>query len=106
MVHINGISFKLPSSPPLHHANVDTSAFCNDTARINCDEGPVTFSISLHNVSPLIFHAFPGFVNHPFHLHGHSFYVVGMGQLGQGISKAKVRKDKFYTNVAKPNLYC
>ncbi|KAK8384269.1 hypothetical protein O3P69_009199 [Scylla paramamosain] len=39
MVHINGISFKLPSAPPLYQPNVDTSIFCNETSRKNCDEG-------------------------------------------------------------------
>ena len=29
----------MPSSPPLLQTNVDTSAFCNETFRVNCDEG-------------------------------------------------------------------
>lgn len=36
---------------------------------------------------------FSGFVydaNHPFHLHGHSFYVVGMDRLGSNVTSDKV----------------
>ena len=39
-VHINGITFQLPSAPPLSQPeNVDNHAFCNETFKTNCEEG-------------------------------------------------------------------
>ncbi|XP_063850104.1 uncharacterized protein LOC135094180 [Scylla paramamosain] len=95
MVHINGISFKLPSAPPLYQPNVDTSIFCNETSRKNCDEGfchcPHVLTVKQDSLVEVVL-VDESFVNHPFHLHGHSFYVIGMGQFGPGITKTKVQE--------------
>jgi len=92
---MNNISLKLPLSPLLSQPQ-DESVFCDEEYfenqnidcgdiwcecihRIKVDEGDIVEIF-------LIDQGFAYDVSHPFHLHGHSFYVIAMERHGQNNS--------------------
>lgn len=99
---------KMPSSPLLiNKDNNDDSKFCNESSlnamNIDCK---VEFCECTHvlqvplNASVEIFIVDEGYkydANHPFHLHGHSFRVVGMERLKpKGLSIEEVLFSCFW----------
>lgn len=84
---LNHISMKLPSSP-LMLDRPSAENFCNYTISESCVDGycecPHVLSVKLNSVVEVIIldEGVTFDANHPFHLHGHSFRVVGLRRLG------------------------
>lgn len=101
MPQINHVSLKLPPSPPLsQYADLNEDIFCNHETVMpkNCSEEYCECVFRLHvNVSDVVeiviidegvtFNA-----NHPMHLHGHQFFVVGMDKFGDSTSLEEVKR--------------
>lgn len=107
---LNLISMKMPSAPLLiNKDHMDDSKFCNDSslAALNIDckkefcECTHVLQVPL-NASVEIIIVDEGYkydANHPFHLHGHSFRVVGMERLNRtGLSIEEVTFFFFFLN--------
>ncbi|KAF2361462.1 Multicopper oxidase type 1 [Trinorchestia longiramus] len=103
MPQMNYISLMLPSSPPLSQPeSVPPQEFCNAehppvTPNNNCT---TDFCACFHTLSVrkdslvemvLIDKGLTYYANHPFHLHGHEFAVVGMGKLGSNTTRQEVQ---------------
>ncbi|XP_064103002.1 uncharacterized protein LOC135213077 isoform X1 [Macrobrachium nipponense] len=95
---INEISLRLPNVPPLSQPDdVEYSSFCNDTSKPNC-KGEFCYCPHVLNVEKdslveliLVDEGFVYWANHPFHLHGHTFKVVGMGRLGENTTLQAIK---------------
>ena len=100
---INHMSLMMPSTPVLYNWDqIDRSTICN-TSNINqtCPNYLTEYCACLYtlelNVNDVVEfvmtdEAFTYQSNHPMHLHGHSFAVVGMGRLNQSVSADYVRQ--------------
>lgn len=98
---MNHVSLMLPSSPPLSQlSDLDESIFCNHETMgsRNCTEEycecVFRLQVALNDTVELViidegvtFNA-----NHPMHLHGHQFYVVGMDRLGDNTSLNEIKR--------------
>ncbi|XP_033743202.1 laccase-1-like [Pecten maximus] len=97
---INHISTTLPPSPPLtQFHDIPQDMFCNaDTVQRNCSEEYCecvhTIKVDLNDTVELVVIDEGKFMdaNHPMHLHGHKFRVVGMDRLNKSTSLEEVKK--------------
>ncbi|XP_050461961.1 uncharacterized protein LOC126856957 [Cataglyphis hispanica] len=88
---IDGISFKFPPSPPLSQSkDIPNNQYCNRTIQPeNCANGVCMcthkLDIPLNSiVEILLIDEVQGTnLSHPFHMHGHAFYVMAMGQVAK-----------------------
>ncbi|XP_031333114.1 laccase-4-like isoform X2 [Photinus pyralis] len=94
---LNHISLKLPSFPLLPGRNqLDTSLFCNKSNTVHCNESYCecthVLQVPLNSVVELILidRGFSFDANHPFHLHGHTFRVIGMGRIGRNVTEEEI----------------
>lgn len=94
---LNHISMKLPSSP-LMMARPSLDNFCNSSSiSESCKEGYCECShvlaVKLNSVVELIIvdEGVTFDANHPFHLHGHSFRVVGLRRLATEITVDEIK---------------
>ncbi|XP_054269197.1 uncharacterized protein LOC128990701 [Macrosteles quadrilineatus] len=95
----NDISMKLPHFPLLsQYHNIDQNTFCDHQTLANCN---ATFcqctniiNVPLGNVVEIILidKGVTYNANHPFHLHGHPFRVIGMDRLGETVDVEKVKE--------------
>ncbi|XP_060581710.1 uncharacterized protein LOC132738260 [Ruditapes philippinarum] len=100
MTQINHISLRLPSSPQLsQYSDINQSEFCDsESTGKNCTEEFCECVYRLHvqlydTVEIIVIDEGVTFnANHPMHLHGHKFYVVGMDKLGQSTSIEEVKR--------------
>lgn len=93
---LNHISMKLPKSPLLV-SRPSSAAFCNETTvsptcqQDYCECSHV-LNVKLNSVVEVILIDEGTFdTNHPFHLHGHSFRVVGQRKLGENTTAETVK---------------
>ncbi|KAK7068432.1 Multicopper oxidase [Halocaridina rubra] len=96
---INEISMRLPNAPPLSQPeDVDYSTFCNGTDKKNCTNGfcycPHVLNVEKDSLVELILvdEGYVYWANHPFHIHGHTFSVIGMGRLGENTTLEKIQE--------------
>ncbi|XP_039951037.1 uncharacterized protein LOC120768422 [Bactrocera tryoni] len=111
---LNHISLKMPPMALMaERNNVDDSLFCNDTSLAQqgidcrkdfCDCHHV-LQVPLNSVVELIVvdEGFTFDANHPFHLHGNAFRVVGLERLGSNVTIEMVKQLDRY-NLLKRNL--
>ncbi|XP_053398492.1 uncharacterized protein LOC123558060 [Mercenaria mercenaria] len=101
MPQMNHVTLRLPSSPPLsQHSDLDEGEFCNHmtTGSKNCTEEFCECVYRLHvqlndTVEIIVIDEGVTFnANHPVHLHGYKFYVVGMDRLGESTSLEEVKR--------------
>lgn len=111
---LNHISLKFPPMALMaERNNVDDSRFCNDTSLaqqgIDCRKDFChchhVLQVPLNSVVELIVvdEGFTFDANHPFHLHGNSFRVVGLERLGSNVTIEMVKELDRY-NLLKRNL--
>nr|XP_022908342.1 laccase-4-like [Onthophagus taurus]XP_022908343.1 laccase-4-like [Onthophagus taurus] len=107
---LNHITMKMPSTPLLQNRHrFKPDMFCNETTVKKCDkdfcECTHVIKIPLGNVVELILidKGFAYDANHPFHLHGTSFRVVGMERIGQNVTVQEIM-DMDKQNLLKRNL--
>ncbi|XP_052228206.1 uncharacterized protein LOC127842632 [Dreissena polymorpha] len=98
---MNHISMVLPHAPPLSQLkDIPDTSFCNadNTGSTNCSE---EFCECVHRIQVdlgdtvelvVIDEGVPFNANHPMHLHGHAFHVVGMDRLGENTSLSQVKE--------------
>ncbi|XP_021367995.1 laccase-1-like isoform X1 [Mizuhopecten yessoensis] len=111
---INHISNTLPPSPPLSQFNdIPQDMFCNAaTVQKNCSaeycECIHTIKVDLNDTVELVI-IDEGKVwdaNHPMHLHGHKFRVIGMDRLNKSTTLEEVKKldneGKLMRNLTSP----
>lgn len=96
---LNHISFKSPAMPLLSQRNeIDESLFCNETAIKNCTydycECPHVLQVPLNAIVEMILvdEGVAYDANHPLHLHGHAFRVVGMQRMGPNVTLEQVKE--------------
>ncbi|XP_053671441.1 uncharacterized protein LOC128721687 [Anopheles nili] len=99
---LNHISMRMPPVPFLPGRDaLDESQFCNETSLRdrNCSGGEFcecshVIQIPLHATVEMIMvdEGFTFDANHPFHLHGHAFRVVGMDRVSGNITIADIRR--------------
>ncbi|CAL1684660.1 unnamed protein product [Lasius platythorax] len=85
---IDGISFTFPPSPPLSQPmDIPNNQYCNRTTRPeSCTNGVCSctqkLDIPLNAIVEILLvdEVQATNLSHPFHMHGHAFYVMGMGQ--------------------------
>ncbi|XP_063393914.1 uncharacterized protein LOC134679036 [Cydia fagiglandana] len=94
---LNHISMKMPSSPLLID-RPDPHNFCNmssvdDECREGYCECPHVLSVRLNSIVEIVIldEGITFDANHPFHLHGHSFRVVGLRRLGKDTTIEEVK---------------
>ncbi|XP_054084101.1 uncharacterized protein LOC105219789 [Zeugodacus cucurbitae] len=111
---LNHISLKFPPMALMaERNNVDDSLFCNDTSLaqqgIDCRKEFChchhVLQVPLNSVVELIVvdEGFTFDANHPFHLHGNAFRVVGLERLGSNVTIEMVKQLDRY-NLLKRNL--
>lgn len=113
-LQVNNITFKMPMSPVLSQfEDLSEEMFCNETSPpMRCEsefcECVHRIKVSVNDIVELVLisdgvHG-PG--NHPMHLHGHRFYVLGMDKLGASITRAEVEaldaRGKLQRNLRNP----
>uniref|UniRef100_A0A182P7D7 Multicopper oxidase n=1 Tax=Anopheles epiroticus TaxID=199890 RepID=A0A182P7D7_9DIPT len=98
---LNHISMRMPPIPFLPGKDVlDESQFCNETSvrGRNCREEFCECShviqIPLHATVEMVMidEGFTFDANHPFHLHGHAFRVVGMDRVSRNTTVEEIRR--------------
>ncbi|XP_014471746.1 PREDICTED: laccase-4-like [Dinoponera quadriceps] len=85
---MDGISFKFPPSPPLSQPmDIPDNQYCNrSTIPDNCEGGVCTcthkLDIPLNAIVEILLvdELQATNLSHPLHMHGHAFYVMGMGR--------------------------
>ncbi|KAG8247179.1 iron assimilation by reduction and transport [Homalodisca vitripennis] len=107
----NHVSFKMPQSPLLsQYSDVDPSIFCENHNLTNCNK---TFCECLYvikvptnsNMEIILIDIGENFdVNHPIHLHGYAFYVIGMDRLGESVDEELNREGRVVRNLENPSL--
>ncbi|XP_036321487.1 uncharacterized protein LOC118735681 [Rhagoletis pomonella] len=111
---LNHISFKFPPMALMADRNqVDESLFCNDTSLaqqgIDCRsefcQCHHVLQVPLNSVVEVILvdEGFTFDANHPFHLHGNAFRVVGLERLGSNVTIEMIKQLDRY-NLLKRNL--
>uniref|UniRef100_W8B7R7 L-ascorbate oxidase n=1 Tax=Ceratitis capitata TaxID=7213 RepID=W8B7R7_CERCA len=111
---LNHISLKFPPMALMaERNNVDDSLFCNETSLaqqgIDCRKEFChchhVLQVPLNSVVELIVidEGFTYDANHPFHLHGNAFRVVGLERLGANVTVEMVKQLDRY-NLLKRNL--
>ncbi|KAL5012095.1 hypothetical protein ScPMuIL_010646 [Solemya velum] len=96
---MNYISNMLPPAPLLtQHASVPTEMFCDEsTVKWNCSEKFCEcvhlLAVPLGSVVEMVLvdEGKPFDANHPIHLHGYKFMVVGMDRLNKSTTKTRVK---------------
>ncbi|XP_060581831.1 uncharacterized protein LOC132738361 [Ruditapes philippinarum] len=112
---INHVSLILPPSPPLTQlADLDKNLFCNyeTVDDRNCTENycecVYRLHVDLNDVVELVIldEGQTYNANHPMHLHGHKFNVIGMEKLGDTLTLDKVKQldaeGKLHRNFVDP----
>ncbi|XP_045202825.2 uncharacterized protein LOC123556290 [Mercenaria mercenaria] len=112
---INHVSLILPPSPPLTQLqDLDEEIFCNHETNgsRNCTEVycecVYLLQVGLNDVVELVIldEGETYNANHPMHLHGHKYYVVGMDKLGETVTLDRVKQldgqGKLHRNLADP----
>uniref|UniRef100_A0A8D8P5K9 L-ascorbate oxidase n=1 Tax=Culex pipiens TaxID=7175 RepID=A0A8D8P5K9_CULPI len=100
---LNHISMRMPKIPLMPGKDLlDESQFCNASSLreqgINCREQfcqcPHVLQIPLNSTVEMVLidEGFTFDANHPFHLHGHAFRVVGMERLGGNVTAEEVKR--------------
>ncbi|KAL3859684.1 hypothetical protein ACJMK2_009892 [Sinanodonta woodiana] len=99
-MQINHLSYSAPSTPPLTQYNdIPEHLFCNESS-IHRDCNAV-FCECTHRLKVgvgdmvemiLIGEGINGEGNHPMHLHGHQFYVLGMKKLNTSIRRHEIEE--------------
>uniref|UniRef100_A0A182VY04 Uncharacterized protein n=1 Tax=Anopheles minimus TaxID=112268 RepID=A0A182VY04_9DIPT len=98
---LNHISMRMPSVPFLPGKDLlDESQFCNETSmrERNCREEFCECShviqIPLHATVEMVMidEGYTFDANHPFHLHGHAFRVVGMDRVSRNTTVEDIRR--------------
>lgn len=98
---LNHIAFKLQPTPLLQgRDNIPDSLFCNETTEAgkNCTgefcKCTHVMQVKLNSIVELILidAGFAYDANHPFHLHGHSFRVIGMERLSSDVTAEEVKE--------------
>ncbi|KOB77130.1 Laccase 1 [Operophtera brumata] len=93
---LNHISMKLPKSPLLV-SRPSSAGFCNEsTVNATCQreycECTHVLNVKVNSIVELIMYDKGNYdTNHPLHLHGHSFRVVGQRRLGATTTDAAIR---------------
>jgi L-ascorbate oxidase len=97
---INHVSLMMPSTPVLYNWDqIDSSTICN-VSNINLTyclteycHCIYTLELNVNDVVEFVMtdEAFTYQSNHPMHLHGHSFAVIGMGRLNRSVNADYVR---------------
>ncbi|KAG1687825.1 Laccase-2 [Nymphon striatum] len=97
---INNISSTMPSSPILfQHDQINPEDICYDPEPLRACYGKDSFCECIHVLKVglnsvvevlLIDEGFKFNANHPFHLHGHNFKVIGMDIFGSTITRNEV----------------
>ncbi|XP_030377482.1 iron multicopper oxidase fer1 [Scaptodrosophila lebanonensis] len=111
---LNHISLKFPSLALLPARNsVDDALFCNETSLaaqgVDCRKQFCkchhVLQVPLNAIVEFIIvdEGFTFYANHPFHLHGNAFRVVGLERLGENVTIEMIKQlDQF--NLLKRNL--
>ncbi|XP_055636865.1 uncharacterized protein LOC129775791 [Toxorhynchites rutilus septentrionalis] len=100
---LNHISMRMPKIPMMPGKDqLDESLFCNASSLmergVNCREEFCQCShvlqVPLHSTVEMVLidEGFTFDANHPFHLHGHAFRVVGMERLAANITAEEVKR--------------
>ncbi|XP_017770706.1 PREDICTED: laccase-2-like isoform X2 [Nicrophorus vespilloides] len=98
---LNHISLKLTPFPMLSQRDlIDDNLFCNESTVADKDckkefcQCSHVIQVKLNSIVELILvdKGFAFDANHPFHLHGHSFRVVGMERLGRNVTVDEVKR--------------
>lgn len=100
---LNHISMRMPKIPLMPGKDLlDESQFCNASSLreqgINCREQfcqcPHVLQVPLNSTVEMVLidEGFTFDANHPFHLHGHAFRVVGMERLGGNVTAEEVKR--------------
>uniref|UniRef100_A0A1A9W9Z6 Uncharacterized protein n=1 Tax=Glossina brevipalpis TaxID=37001 RepID=A0A1A9W9Z6_9MUSC len=100
---LNHISWKFPASPLFSSRDsIDDTNFCNETSLqnqgIDCHQQfcqcQHVLQVPLGSIVELIIvdEGFTYDANHPFHLHGNAFRVIGLERLGKNVTIEKVKK--------------
>uniref|UniRef100_A0A1B6FJ43 Laccase n=1 Tax=Cuerna arida TaxID=1464854 RepID=A0A1B6FJ43_9HEMI len=111
----NDITMKLPHFPLLsQYDSIDQHTFCDHQTLKNCNTTFCTCTNVIHvplgSVVEIILidKGVTYNANHPFHLHGHPFRVVGMDRLGQSVDietvKALDKANKLVRNLTNPAI--
>ncbi|RXG70035.1 Laccase-6, partial [Armadillidium vulgare] len=89
MPQMNNITFKLPNVPPLSQPEeVNETLFCNQSSLTNCSQSfchcTHIYNVEFGSLVEIILVDIGAiyYANHPFHLHGHAFAVLGMERIG------------------------
>ncbi|XP_046822768.1 laccase-1-like [Vespa crabro] len=96
---LNNISMKLPSFPLMSQRDlIDPNQFCNSSTVKGCDKKFCScthvLQVKLNSVVEVILidEGITYEANHPFHLHGYQFRVIGMERLNKNITVDLVKK--------------
>lgn len=97
-LQLNRITYRMPMSPLLtQYHDIPKESFCNETSlgqhcSMEFCECTHRIQVAIGDVVELVLisEAVYGAGNHPMHLHGYAFYVIGMEQLKQSITRAEV----------------
>ncbi|KAG7171470.1 Laccase-like [Homarus americanus] len=93
---LNNISFLFPLSPPLSQPDSPNPTMCLYGEEPPCEEGycscTYVLEVALGDTVEIVLidEGKIGAENHPYHLHGYNFYVVGMERLGSETSVEEV----------------
>ncbi|KAL4235459.1 multicopper oxidase [Mactra antiquata] len=113
-LQMNYITFKMPMSPVLSQlGDLGEDIFCNEThTPVNCREELCEcvhrIKVQLNDIVELVLisDGKHGLGNHPMHLHGHSFYVLGMETLNTSITREMIKemdiRGKLVRNLKNP----
>lgn len=102
---INNISFSMPPFALLSEPeNIKNEMFCDektklretclDNDNLNICRCVHRLKVKLNSIVDLILIDIEDSQTHPFHLHGHKFYVLEMGALNSTVTVAQIKKNK------------
>jgi FtsP/CotA-like multicopper oxidase with cupredoxin domain len=100
MAVINNISFAMPEFSLLSEPeNIKEEMFCDENTKLNTtcldnDNHNICrcthrLKVKLNSIVDLVLIDIEDSQNHPFHLHGHKFYVMEMGSLNSTVAEVK-----------------
>ncbi|KAI4484871.1 hypothetical protein M0802_012999 [Mischocyttarus mexicanus] len=96
---LNHISMKLPSFPLFSQRDlIDPNQFCNSSTVTGCEKKFCScthvLQVKLNSVVEVILvdEGVTYEANHPFHIHGYQFRVVGMERLGKKVSINEIKR--------------
>ncbi|KAL3872010.1 hypothetical protein ACJMK2_039981 [Sinanodonta woodiana] len=99
-MQMNRITFTFPNSPPLTQYNdVPETVFCNESSvpadcKMEFCECTHRLKVKVGDLVELVVigEAINGEGNHPMHLHGHQFWILGMKKVNASITREEVEK--------------